>query len=1219
MGREIPILSPLKLPLDQIPNLPQDFSAKTFDLYTPARSKARRQLLHPAAHMAKETMMNFRVIMSRGGFLSGVWLLSLVLLFVCCLMGAGAALAETAPPFVAKWGSQGSGNSQFNDPLGVAIDSAGNVYVADSNNNRIQKFSASGMFITKWGSSGTGDGQLNMPYGVAVDSAGNVYVADYGNSRIQKFTANGTFVTKWGSYGAGDGQFHGPGGIAVDSAGNVYVADYGNSRIQKFTADGTLVTKWHLYQPRDITVDASGNVYAINNFYYSGWWSGYYQGIITKFNNNGLWLNQWTISPAFLQDVCIDGSGDVYVSDSINSRLLKYSGNGTLLCEWGSYGSGDGQVNYPEGLAADKVGNIYVADSGNNRIQKFSYPRPITFLGKWGQYAYSNLENTDLDHPWGVATDSAGNVYVTNREGYHLVKKFNSTGGFLAKWGGFGSGQGQFKFPMGISLDGANNVYVADWENQRIQKFNSNGGYLKEWKTGFLFEDYYYSEDQGYFDYFWPTYPRISRFINGFFYTFLDFGRNYGWTVKYDSEGSFVQKVKDYHFDDPHDLAVDAQGYIYVAHSGQARVEKMDSNGNFVGSWSGIFNCPRGITFDDQGYVYVTDDGNHRVVKLTSNGEYVSQWGSYGTGDGQFNAPHGITFHGGNFYVVDHFNHRIQKFGYLPVLHKPIIAGIGNKTVNEGQTLNFTVTAVDVDGGPLTYSISNKPTTAGFDPATHTFTWTPGYNESGVYPNVTFTVTDNSTPQKSVTETITITVGNVNQAPVLSQIGPQTVKEDETLQFTLSATDPDAGDTLTFSISDLPAGAAFDAQTRTFTWKPSFTQGGQNYTVRFTVTDNGSPPRAASEEVTITVGNVNRPPVMATIGNKTVDEDKTLEFTISATDPDENEVALSFAASNIPAGAAFNPATRTFSWTPGYDQAGEYTVVFTVTDSGGLSDSETVTIAVGNVNRSPVLDPIGPKTVPENQPLTFPVTGHDPDGDNLTFNAENLPPGATFSGQTFEWTPTFDQAGNYTVLFEVQDKGSPVGVVVEQVTITVGNENRAPVFDPVGTKQAAPGEKVEFYVQAGDPDGDALVYSTGALPSGASFNPDTRLFSWTPGYSQAGSYTVDFSATDNSSPPLTGKTSVVISVSSPTPSELIAGILQKVAALGLAKEVENSYVANLKKVNIFIAGGKKKAAADQLEAFIKKVNTDMAQGKIGPASGADFIKMATELINMIGT
>ncbi len=111
---------------------------------------------------------------------------------------------------------------------GVAVDSLGNVYVADTDNNRIQKFNSTGIFITKWGSPGSGDGQFEHPRGVAVDSLGNVYVADSNNNRIQKFSSTGTFITKWGSPGSDDGQLWVPVGVAVDSTDNVYVARSGN-------------------------------------------------------------------------------------------------------------------------------------------------------------------------------------------------------------------------------------------------------------------------------------------------------------------------------------------------------------------------------------------------------------------------------------------------------------------------------------------------------------------------------------------------------------------------------------------------------------------------------------------------------------------------------------------------------------------------------------------------------------------------------------------------------------------------------------------------------------------------------------------------------------------------------------------------------------------------------------------------------------------------------
>jgi len=149
--------------------------------------------------------------------------------------------------FVTEWGSSGIGSGEFLYTAGIAIDNNENVYVLDYLNHRIQKFSSEGHFITKWGSAGTGNGQFKFPpvqgyattwCGIGIDASGNIYISDSGNNRIQKFTPKGQFIRKLGSSGSEDGQFNLPTGIAIDAEGYLYVADTGNNRIQKFNADG---------------------------------------------------------------------------------------------------------------------------------------------------------------------------------------------------------------------------------------------------------------------------------------------------------------------------------------------------------------------------------------------------------------------------------------------------------------------------------------------------------------------------------------------------------------------------------------------------------------------------------------------------------------------------------------------------------------------------------------------------------------------------------------------------------------------------------------------------------------------------------------------------------------------------------------------------------------------------------------------------------------------
>jgi len=172
--------------------------------------------------------------------------------------------------FQLSWGTAGSGNGQFlNGAGGVAVDSAGNVYVTDLGNHRIEKFTSGGSFIMSWGSNGTGNGQFSGPEGIATDASDNIYVADTGNHRIQKFNTSGAFITKWGTNGAGDGQFNTPLGVATDGVGDVYVADTGNNRIQKFSPTGTFITSCgtsgtgngEFSGPQDVGADSAGNYY----------------------------------------------------------------------------------------------------------------------------------------------------------------------------------------------------------------------------------------------------------------------------------------------------------------------------------------------------------------------------------------------------------------------------------------------------------------------------------------------------------------------------------------------------------------------------------------------------------------------------------------------------------------------------------------------------------------------------------------------------------------------------------------------------------------------------------------------------------------------------------------------------------------------------------------------------------------------------------------------
>ncbi|RJP75880.1 MAG: tandem-95 repeat protein, partial [Desulfobacteraceae bacterium] len=473
----------------------------------------------------------------------------------------------------------------------------------------------------------------------------------------------------------------------------------------------------------------------------------------------------------------------------------------------------------------------------------------------------------------------------------------------------------------------------------------------------------------------------------------------------------------------------------------------------------------------------------------------------------------------------------------------PEMEAIGNKAIPEGEILIIAVRASDPDGDSLVFSTGNLPDGARFDPATGQFVWTPYYHQGGrSYPDILFRVTDNGTPAMSDSETITITVGDigVNHPPELNQIGSKTVLENSTLQFTISAADPDVGsdDGITYAAGNLPEGAVFDPLTRIFSWTPGYKQSGSYRNVLFTATDDGTPPMSDSEAITITVGNVNRPPVLAEIGNQNAIEGVELELIITGKDPDGDSLtytAVSEGADALPSGWDFDADTQRFSWTPGFEEDGNYQVTFAVTDSGSprYEDAKTITISVGDVNRSPVLSPIGNKTVNEGSTLSFTITATDPEGDSLSYSAANLPAGASFNpvSQRFTWTPGYDMAGSYNnVRFTVTDDGVPSLSESRSIAITVVNVNRPPNLNPIGDRTVGEGTEISFAITAADPDGGSLTYSATGLPAGASFNTATQVFRWIPSFDASGEYDIGFTVADSGSPSLKDSETITITV-----------------------------------------------------------------------------------------
>lgn len=275
------------------------------------------------------------------------------------------AVAVPSPAYVTRWGASGSGDGNLSNPLGVAADRIGNIYVADSANNRVQRFSNTGTYEAQWNRTGA----MNGPVGVAVDRMAGVYVVESGAQRVDKYRPDGTWVLTVGlGGGSGPGQFGTPGGVAVDAWGFIYVTDGSLNRVQRFAPDGSYL-------------------------------STFGSGVLS--------------SP---DGIVLDPLGNIYVADTGNNRIVKFSPTGGVARTFGSPGTASGQLTTPRYLAFAADGNLLVTDWGNARVQAFSTSGVYKY-----QFGTTGGPGVALVRPMGVATDGSG-IYVTDNSDYSVKK-----------------------------------------------------------------------------------------------------------------------------------------------------------------------------------------------------------------------------------------------------------------------------------------------------------------------------------------------------------------------------------------------------------------------------------------------------------------------------------------------------------------------------------------------------------------------------------------------------------------------------------------------------------------------------------------------------------------------------------------------------------------------------------------------------------------------------
>ncbi len=533
---------------------------------------------------------------------------------------------------------------------GVAVDSQGNLYLADVDSDRVRKVDSSGVITTFAGTASSGysgdngpaiAARLNGPNGLAADEAGNVYIADTGNHRIRKVATSGVITTLAGTGAAGaagDGgpadaaRLSSPGGLAVDRQGNLYIADAGNHRIRRVSSVGAIST-----------VAGTGTAG------YSG--------------DGGLATAAMLFGP---EGVSVDQDGNLYVAEETNGRVRKISIGGVITTVAGaSHFGGDGGpatsalLKYPLDVAVDSAGNLYIADGFNFRVRKVDASGTIRTLAGNGTYGYTGdggqATAAALRYPRGIVTDPAGNVYFSTE---HAVRKVTPAGiistlagrdaaGYAGD-GGLATGA-QLRTARGLVIDGAGNLFIADDQNHRVRKVAPDGTISTCAGTG---------------------------------------------TAGFSGDGGQARLAQ---LNAPHSVGLDSAGNLYIADYNNLRVRKVSpagiittvaGNGTSGAAGDGgpataaQLGTPRGVAVDASGNLYFTEAD--RIRKVSPAGIInIIAGGSFGfSGDGglaasaKFWQPSGIAVdRSGVVYIADRNNCRIRKLTPNPPAQLAIVSG----------------------------------------------------------------------------------------------------------------------------------------------------------------------------------------------------------------------------------------------------------------------------------------------------------------------------------------------------------------------------------------------------------------------------------------------------------------------------------------------------------------------------------------------------------------
>jgi uncharacterized protein (TIGR03437 family) len=597
---------------------------------------------------------------------------------------SGGTVTTIAGTGVAGFSGDGGSalDAQLNFPYGLALDSAGNVYVADLGNQRVRRISPVGIIATIAGTgkkASSPDGavptstSLLSPRNVAVDGVGNLYIAEFEGHRVRKLTPDGRLSTVAGTGVAGwsgDGnraavaQINYPAGMAFDRAGALYVADSGNHVVRKLYADGTIGSiginpGLAMSTPVAIAVDPAGTLYV----------GGPSAFVVRAFTAAGKWITYTGIGDS-VNDLAADHNGYVFIADG--SRLRRMDPSGTFVTVAGDaymFSVGDGgpatmaQLYRPSALALDSAGNLFIADSGTERVRQVTLDGTVTTLAGTGTAAQGAADGSPafsvaLNTPMGVAVDSAGNVLVADTYNHRIllvtparaIRAVAGTGTSGASPEGTWPLLAQLRAPRAVCVDRSDNLYIVDTSNHRVLRLPS-GGTLQ------------------------------TAAGNG--------------SAGYAGDGGAARFAQ---LDTPSACATDSDGNLFIADTANHAIRKVNAAGvistvagtgvagtsweEAVATEANLY-APRGVAVDDMGDIFIADTGNHRIRQVTPDGRIhiIAGSGAAGfSGDGGpavgafMNGPQGLFLDGaGDLYFADTGNHRIRRLVPDPMPPDPVI------------------------------------------------------------------------------------------------------------------------------------------------------------------------------------------------------------------------------------------------------------------------------------------------------------------------------------------------------------------------------------------------------------------------------------------------------------------------------------------------------------------------------------------------------------------